>query len=247
MYQPKIYGYVRISTPKQNIERQVWNILQVFPTAIIIRETYTGTTMSGRKELDKLIKKLRPGDTVVFDEASRMSRTELEGCELYEQLFRMGVNLVFLKQPHINTDTYKKAMEKPIKVHLESGNDTADKLVNGMIEVLNECMLELAKDQVRYAFRQAEEEVEFLRKRTRDGIEQARRDGKSIGVQPGTKRDLKKAKEAKILIRKYSKSFDGSLENEHVMKIAGISRNTFYKYRRELIEEIAAELERAGA
>ena len=203
--------------------------------------------MSGRKELDKLIKILRPGDTVVFDEASRMSRTESEGCELYEQLFRIGVNLVFLKQPHINTDTYKKAMEAPIKVRLESGNAATDKLVNVMIDALNEYILELAKEQVRYAFRQAEEEVEFLRQRTRDGIEQARRDGKPIGVQPGTKRDLEKARVAKALIRQYSKGFDGTLSNEHVMKIAGISRNTFYKYRRELIEEIAAELEKADS
>lgn len=38
-----IYGYCRISTKKQNIERQVRNILAVHPDAIIVREVYTGT------------------------------------------------------------------------------------------------------------------------------------------------------------------------------------------------------------
>ena len=51
----KLYGYCRISTRKQNIERQVRNILTVFPDAIIIREIYTGTKFQGRKELEKLL------------------------------------------------------------------------------------------------------------------------------------------------------------------------------------------------
>ena len=50
-----IYGYCRISTKKQNIERQVRNILAVHPDAIIVREVYTGTKFQGRKELDKIL------------------------------------------------------------------------------------------------------------------------------------------------------------------------------------------------
>ena len=38
----QIYGYCRISTPQQNIERQIRNILAMHPTAHIIREVYTG-------------------------------------------------------------------------------------------------------------------------------------------------------------------------------------------------------------
>ena len=50
----KKYGYCRVSTPKQNIERQVRNIQNSYPDAIIIKEVYTGSTFQGRKELDKL-------------------------------------------------------------------------------------------------------------------------------------------------------------------------------------------------
>ncbi|MBR6901910.1 MAG: recombinase family protein [Synergistaceae bacterium] len=45
----KIYGYCRISTQKQNIERQVRNIIKFFPDAMIIQETFTGSKFQGRK------------------------------------------------------------------------------------------------------------------------------------------------------------------------------------------------------
>ena len=71
----KIYGYCRISTPKQNIERQVRNILSLFPQAIIVREVFSGTKYQGRRELEKILAKITSGDTIVFDSVSRMSRT----------------------------------------------------------------------------------------------------------------------------------------------------------------------------
>ena len=81
-----IYGYARISTRKQNIERQVRNILREYPDAHIIREVYTGTKLQSRKDLQKLINQIRPGDSIVFDHVSRMSRNADEGFELYEKL-----------------------------------------------------------------------------------------------------------------------------------------------------------------
>ena len=90
----KLYGYCRISTRKQNIERQVRNILAVFPDAIIIQEIYTGTKFQGRKELEKLLKIVQTGDTIIFDSVSRMSRNADEGFQLYEGLFRKGIHLM---------------------------------------------------------------------------------------------------------------------------------------------------------
>ena len=73
-----IYGYCRISTRKQNIERQARNIKQLYPNALIIKEIFTGTKLE-RKEWTKLEKALKAGDTVVFDSVSRMSRNADEG------------------------------------------------------------------------------------------------------------------------------------------------------------------------
>ena len=44
------YGYCRISTQTQNIERQVRNILTAYPDARIFQEVYSGTTFQGREQ-----------------------------------------------------------------------------------------------------------------------------------------------------------------------------------------------------
>jgi len=99
------YGYCRISRPKQSIERQIRNIKAAFPDAVIIQEIFTRTRMD-RKEWMKLVRQIKEGDTIIFDSVSRMSGNAEEGFAAYEDLYNKGVNLVFLKEPHINTDTY---------------------------------------------------------------------------------------------------------------------------------------------
>ena len=102
-----IYGYCRISTAKQSIDRQIRNIKAEYPTAHIVQEAYTGTSIF-RPEWLKLYRVLKSGDTVVFDSVSRMSRNAEEGFALYEDLYHKGIRLVFLKEHHIDTETYKK-------------------------------------------------------------------------------------------------------------------------------------------
>ena len=55
-----IYGYARVSTKKQNIERQIRNIKSEYPSAIILQDEYTGTTLA-RPLWDKLMKNIREG------------------------------------------------------------------------------------------------------------------------------------------------------------------------------------------
>lgn len=230
----KIYGYARISTRQQNIERQVRNILAVYPQAIIIREIYTGTKFQGRKELEKYLKQIQPGDTIVFDEVSRMSRNAEEGFRLYEALFHKGVSLIFLKEPYINTEVYKQAILSCIPM---TGTN-----VDLILEGLNKYLLKLAEEQIRIAFEQAEKEVEDLRQRTKEGMETARRKGKQIGQKKGSKLKTKKSRDAKKILRKHCVDFGGSLTDAEVQRLAGISRNTFYKYKREIKSEISGGL-----
>ena len=224
----KQYGYCRKSQQKQNIERQIRNIKAEYPHAIIIQEAYTGTTID-RKEWNKLYKAVKAGDTIIFDSVSRMSRNAVEGFTAYEELFRRGVELVFLKEPHINTKTFKTAIETAIPM---TGTN-----LDFILDGVNKYLMALAKEQIIIAFQQAEKEVADLHQRTREGIETARLNGKQIGLKQGTKLNVKKSAPAKEAIRKYSKDFDGVLEDAEVIKLAGISRNTYYKYKRELKEE----------
>ena len=233
-----LYGVARISTGKQSIERQVRNILEKYPSAKIIKETYTGTKLEGRKEFENLLKILQKGDTIVFDEVSRMSRNSEEGCILYEDLFNKGINLIFLKEPHINTEVYKTALENQIKIRLETGNKATDDLINSIIDALNIFTIELAKDQVRIAFDKAQAEVDRLHQRTKEGILTAKLNGKKVGRVKGITIESKKSKAAKEIILKHSIDFDGSLDNNECIKLAGVSRNSFFKYKRELKETV---------
>lgn len=221
----RIYGYARISTSKQNIERQVRNIEREYPRAVIIREAYTGTKLD-RKAWGKLFSTVQAGDTIVFDSVSRMSRNADDGFAAYEELYTRGVNLVFLKEPHISTATYKRVLERSVPMTGTS--------VDYILAGINRYLLELAREQIRLAFEQAEKEVEDLHQRTKEGIETARLNGKQIGQRQGAKLTTKKSMSAKEVITRHSKDFGGTLSDAEVMKLAGLARNTYYKYKREL-------------
>lgn len=225
----KLYGYCRISTRKQNIERQVRNILAAYPDAVIVKEVFTGTKFQGRKELDKILRVIHAGDGIVFDSVSRMSRNAEEGFALYEELYSMGITLLFLKEPHINTDTYRQA--------LETGIPRTGTNVDYILEGINRYLMALAKEQIRLAFEQSEKEVADLHQRTREGIETARLKGKQIGQLPGRKIVTKKSIAAKKIILQHNRTFGGQLTNEQTRKLAGISKASFYKYKAELLND----------
>ncbi len=219
------YGYCRISRPKQSIERQIRNIKAQYQDSVIVQEVFTRTRMD-RRQWQLLMKRVKAGDTIIFDSVSRMSGNAEEGFAAYEELFNRGVTLVFLKEPHINTDTYKKALEN--NVQLTGSN------VDYILEGVNRYLMELAKEQIRLAFEQSEKEVEDLHQRTREGIETARLNGKQIGRKKDAKITTKKSLAAKEIIRKHSRDFNGTLSDVEVMQLTGLSRNTYYKYKREL-------------
>ena len=222
------YGYARISTKQQSIERQIRNISAAFPDAKIYQEAYTGTKIE-RPEFEKLLKRLKSGDTVVFDSVSRMSRDAEDGFALYQDLYNKGINLVFLKEHHIDTDTYKSALTNQLAM---TGDDT-DLILQGV----NAYLLRLAAKQIRLAFEQAQKEVDDLHDRTKEGIQTAKLNGKQIGQKQGAKLNVKKAAPAKAAILQHSKDFGGTLDDKDCMKLAGVSRNTYFKYKRELKEE----------
>ncbi len=229
----KVYGYARISRKQQSIDRQIRNIKEAYPSAVIAQEAFTGTKLEGRKEFEKILKAVKSGDMIVFDSVSRMSRNAEEGFALYQSLLQKGIDLVFLKEPHINTAVYREAAEKQIDT-IQTGDAATDELMAAITAGINRYMLRLAERQIQLAFDQAEKEVTDLHQRTREGIETARLQGKQIGGVPGRKLHVKKAEAAKKMILKHSRNFDGSLTDAEVMKLIGIARNTYYRYKTQL-------------
>lgn len=225
-----LYAYCRVSTERQSLKRQVDNILAArggaYRNAKFYMDKYTGSTLD-RPEWGKLFRRLKRGDTVVFDSVSRLSRDAEGGAALYRELYARGVNLIFLNEPHCDTDCYRRAATASIPA---TGNEIADIYV----EATNKVLMILAGRQIEIAFEQAEKERLDICKRVKDGMRAARLAAaeqgqeKHYGLKKGTKLTTRKSVAAKDVIRKHSRDFDGTLSDADVIKLAGISRNTYY-------------------
>ena len=234
----RLYAYTRVSTQRQSTRRQIDNISSAdngaYAGAMFFNDKFTGSTLD-RPEWNRLYKRLEPGDTVVFDSVSRLSRDAESGAALYEELYQKGINLIFLNEPHCNTGCYKQAAAASIPA---TGNEIADVY----IEATNRVLMLLARRQIAIAFEQAEKERLDLCSRVRDGMkaakEEAARHGieKTYGLAAGTKLATRKSISAKAIIRKHSKDFGGTLKDTEVIKLCGISRNTYYNYKRQLLQ-----------
>ncbi len=226
-----VYAYCRVSTPKQKIERQIKNIQKNHPE-IKLKDYYmdewTGSNVD-RPNWKKLEDKLKAGDMIVFDSVSRMSRQAKEGFDLYKRLYEKGIDLQFLKEPFIDTEKYRKAMEINIP-------NIEDRRLKPLMTGLKETLMLLAQDQFIAAFEQVEKEVENLRQSTREGFTpEARR--KISESKRGKTIVTKKSLEIKPKIKKLSKFFNGNFKDKEVIEFLNINRNTYYKYKKELKQE----------
>lgn len=223
-----IYGYVRISTKKQSINRQITNILKKFPEAKIYQEIFTGTT-TNRPEWKKLKKTVQFGDTIIFDSVSRMSRNAIEGIQEYFSFFEKGINLIFLKEQYINTALYQEQLKLNQNLSVDD-KDLNDTIMKGVREYL----IKLAEKQIIIAFNQSEKELQDLRQRTKEALREKKKQGIVGGLKPGATLITKKSLEMKPNIKKLSQSFEGNLSDKELIKLLKISRNTFYKYKKEI-------------
>ena len=240
---PTVYGYCRTSTPKQSLTRLVEKVLRAYPDAYIFEEAFTGTKIK-RPEFSRLLRAVSPGDTIIFDEVSRMSRNAEEGFNLYRELYEKGVNLVFLSNPLVNTELYRKAAQVP-----ETGNKDFDETLRVGI---NQFLIRLSENQFRLAFEKSQEEVEHLHRRTSEGMKAAGatnkydQDGNLLehgtiaASKLGRKITTKKSISTKEIIRKHNRDFGGSLSDAETIKLAGCARNSYFRYKRELKAEIDA-------
>lgn len=241
-----IYGYLRVSTKHQDISRQRVNILKAYPEAIIYEETHSGGDYNGCVVLDKLLKIVKEGDTIVFDSVSRFSRDNITGPQEYKRLFMDGVNLIFLNEPYINTDNYRKALEIAIP---RTGT-----FVDPILQGVEEALLQLAEKQVQDAFDQANKELLDIRSRTSQALQKKIAENRNlpdskkirIGTQKG---DTFTTKKRMIAFARIREGIERGYPDETIMnnisgdltkqlpdsKYKTISRNTYYKYKRELL------------
>lgn len=154
----KTYGYARVSTKEQHLDRQVKALMDHgVEERDIITDKATGANLEreGYTALKRTI--LREGDTLVVQSLDRLSRSKSD----------IKTELEFYKQSHIRL----KVLDIPTTlIELESGQDWVFEMINNiLIEVLSSI---------------AEQERITIKQRQAEGIAAAKRKGKHLG-RPG--------------------------------------------------------------
>ena len=91
-----VYGYARVSTSDQNLDRQK-DALRKYGVDMLFCEKISGTKKN-RPELDDMLGRLKPGDTIVIESLSRLGRSVKNLAELMELFNRANIRLVSLKE-----------------------------------------------------------------------------------------------------------------------------------------------------
>ena len=233
-----IYGYARVSTATQgrdgnSLEEQT-AALEKYGCQEIITEAFSGKTME-RPKFQSLLERLQEGDTLVVCKLDRFARTAIEGVQTVRELFEKGINLVFLKERHIDTDEFKRRTQRHIE-RITTQDNKIDNLINGILELVEQFERENLKDNIRIAFERAEQERTLMIQRITTGksVSQTKQ-GRPKG---SLNKESEKTEDVKKIIFELSKDFKGQFSDAKIMReYLHIARNTYYKYKAELKDQ----------
>ncbi|MBP2029069.1 DNA invertase Pin-like site-specific DNA recombinase [Acetoanaerobium pronyense] len=98
-----LIGYARVSTQEQNLDRQIDQLKEANCEKIFC-EKFTGIKKE-RPELNNLIEHIRPGDTIIITDLTRLSRSTKDLFKIVEQIEQKGANIKSLKEIWMDTTT----------------------------------------------------------------------------------------------------------------------------------------------
>ncbi len=98
-----IYGYIRVSTDKQTVENQRFEINRfIRKNGLVvdawIEETISGTVAPSKRNLGKLISKTQKGDIIICSELSRLGRNMFMIMSILNKLMENGVIIYTVKE-----------------------------------------------------------------------------------------------------------------------------------------------------
>src|SRR5262245_55091522 len=97
-------GYARVSTPNQNLDRQL-GALRAERCDVIYREKASGRAIRNRPELEKAVDELGTGDVLVVAEWDRATRSMFDGISLIDRIAKRGALIKVLDKPHLDLTT----------------------------------------------------------------------------------------------------------------------------------------------
>ena len=158
--QGKLYGYARVSTKDQNLDRQLCAMRDFgIPEKQICQEKLSGRDFD-RPVYQKLLKKLKPGDTLVIKSIDRLGRN-------YEEIIEQWRIITKEKQVII------VVLDIPLLSDMREGKDLTHMLISDIVLQLMSYMAQM--------------EREFIRQRQAEGIAAAKAKGVRFGRKPKEK------------------------------------------------------------
>lgn len=97
-----VYGYIRVSTDKQTVENQRWEIVNFsqrenLGKVVWIEETISGARDPKRRKLGPLLNRLRRGDVLIATELSRLGRSLFMVISILDRCFKRGITVITIK------------------------------------------------------------------------------------------------------------------------------------------------------
>jgi DNA invertase Pin-like site-specific DNA recombinase len=97
-------GYARVSSPGQNLDRQI-GALRAEQCDTIFREKASGKTVKGRPQLEKAIDTVGTGHVLVVAEWDRATRSMIDGIAIIERIHARGAMIKVLDKPYLDLTT----------------------------------------------------------------------------------------------------------------------------------------------
>lgn len=100
-----IYAYIRVSTDKQTVENQRFEITRFarqkeFEINTWVEETVSGTRAAKDRKLGMLLKRIKKGDTLIVSEISRLGRRLMEVMSILNTCMLKGITLLTVKEKY---------------------------------------------------------------------------------------------------------------------------------------------------
>lgn len=182
------------------------------------------------KSLNNLKTIAKAGDTVVFDNILELDQTNTNNFDdiyqNYTWLVNNGILIVFDRSPNCDYSRVKS---------------NCDKFLDDKIEITPFDMFRLILKMETEAYINIKT-AQATRKRNAQ-LSACRVTGKSYGRPKGSKSESEKAKNAMNIIFENNRMFNGELADDECITLAGVSRTSYYRYKRKLMNKlIKAEL-----
>ena len=118
------YGYARVSTAGQDLQTQIETLTQQgCKQENIYAEKFTGTKTKQRKELQRLLDKLKTGDELIVTKLDRLGRKTADIIKLIDELLKQGIVVNVLNMGRLDNSPSGKLMTTVVLAFAEFERD----------------------------------------------------------------------------------------------------------------------------